>query len=60
MWIRGRGLLLSRTLAVRHSGAGQASVRSGKRMVAKEKKKRIVPLMAVIGVRMKVEVMRTH
>ena len=30
-------LLLLRTLAVRHSGAGQPSVRSEKRMVAKEK-----------------------
>ena len=47
-----------RTLAVRHSGAGQPSLRSRKRMVAKEKKKRIVLLMAVISVR--TEVMLTH
>ena len=33
-------LLLLRTLAVRHSCAGQPSVRSGKRMVAKSKKEK--------------------
>ena len=57
-----------KTLAVRHSAAGQPSVRSGKRMVAKEKKKekqtkkknkkRAVLVMAVIGGR--IEVLRTH
>ena len=49
---------LLRTFAVRHSGAGQLSVRSGKRMVAKGKKKRTVLVIAVIGGR--IEVLRTH
>ena len=35
----GKKLLLLRTLAVRHSGSGQPSVRSGKQIVAKGKRK---------------------
>ena len=45
----GKKLLLLRTLPVRHSSAGQPSVRSGKRMVPKGKKKRTVLVIAVIG-----------
>ena len=43
---------------MRHSGAGQPSVRSGKRMIAKGKKKRTVLVMVVIGGR--IYVLRTH
>ena len=54
----GKKLLLLRTLAVRHTGAGRPSVRSGKRMIAKGKKKRTVLVMAVVGGR--IDVLRTH
>ena len=43
---------------VRHSGAGQPSVRSGKQMVDKGKKKKISTSNAVIGGR--IEILRTH
>ena len=43
---------------MRHSSAGQWSVRSGKQMVAKGKKKRTVLVVAVIGGR--IEVLQTH
>ena len=52
----GKKLLLLRAFAVRHSGAGQPSMRNGKRMVAKEKKTVIVT--AVIDGR--IEVLRSH
>ena len=45
-------------VAVRHSGAGQPCVFSGKRVVTKGKKKRAVLVMEVIEGRM--EVLRTH
>ena len=54
----GEGLRLLGTLAVRHSGAGQTCVRSGKRIVAKGKKKRTMLVIAVIRVR--IGVLRTH
>ena len=54
----GKKLLLLRTFVVRHSGAGQPSVRSRKLIVAKGKKKRTVLVIAVIGGR--IEDLRTH
>ena len=50
-------LLLLKTFAVRHSGAGRPSVRSGKRMVAKGKKRTVI-VTTVIGGR--IEVLRSH
>ena len=50
----GKKLLLLSTLALQHSIARQPSVHSGKRMVAKGKKKRTVLVIAVIGGRIEI------
>ena len=58
MYLIDQSIPRGRTLAVRNSGAGRPSVRSGKQMVAKEKRKKTVLSMWVIGVR--IEVILTH
>ena len=61
-WLGYRDKILSsvpmRNFSPVESGGGQSSVRSGKRMAAKGKKKRTVLAMAVIGGR--IEVLQTH
>ena len=44
----GKKHLLLRTFSVRHSGAGQPSVRSGKQMVANGKTKKKVLVITII------------